>query len=180
MNSRRISAELELRPVEPSHAQQLFAVIDRNRAHLRRWLPWVDATKSIDDEQAFITRDLARRKTDGAFHCAIFENGALVGGIGLHSIDPPNRKAEIGYWLDEAHQGKGIITRACRDLVTHLFSDMNLHRVSIYCGVENHRSRAVPQRLGFWQEGIHRDAEWVNDHFIDLVCYAMLKPTWNR
>ena len=178
MNSRRISAELELRPVEPSHGPQLLAAIERNRAHLRRWLPWVDAVQTIEDEQAFITRDLERRKTDGAFHCAIFERDVLVGGIGLHSIDPPNRKAEIGYWLDAAHQGKGIITRASQELVTHLFDDMNLHRVSIYCGVENRRSRAVAERLGFQQEGIHRDAEWVNDRFIDLVCYAMLKPDW--
>jgi ribosomal-protein-serine acetyltransferase len=50
--------------------------------------------------------------------------------------------------------------------------------VSIYCGVENRRSRAVAERLGFQQEGIHRDAEWINDRFIDLVCYAMLAPDW--
>ena len=177
MNRQRIAPDLELRLVEPRDAAELFAVIDRNRAHLRPWLPWADAVQRVEDEEAFIARDLAGRES-GAFHCTVLERGAIVGGVGLHAIDPPNFKAEVGYWLDEAHQGKGIITLACRAVVNHLFGEMKLHRVSIECGVENRRSRAVPERLGFALEGIHREAHWVNDRFLDLACYAMLANQW--
>lgn len=178
MRSRPLTPDTELRLVEPADAKELLAVINRNRADLRRWLPWLDATQTVEDEEAFIARDLARRKSEGAFHCVISHRGAVVGGIGIPHIDPPNRKAEVGYWLDAGHQGKGLMTLACRAIVDHLFNEMKLHRVSIYCATENHRSRAVPQRLGFQQEGIHRDAEWLYDHFVDLVCYAMLRPLW--
>ena len=178
MNRQPISADAELRPIEPQHAAELFAVIDRNRAHLRPWLPWVEAVQAVEDEEAFIARSLNQKNTTGVFHCAIFHGEALAGGIGLPAIDLPNRKAEVGYWLDEAHQGKGLMTLACRAVVSYLFNEMKLHRVSIHCAVENRRSRAIPQRLGFRQEGVHRDAEWLNDHFVDLVCYAMLEPQW--
>jgi len=174
MFSCRVSPDTELRQLQLHDAPQLFALIDRNRAHLRRWLPWVDAIRGIEDEEAFVRRSLGRFAENGAFDCGIFLHGKIVGGIGLHLIDHTNRKAAIGYWLDEAHQGKGLMTQSCRAVVNHLFSDLKLNRAILYCGMENARSRAVAERLGFKLEGIHRQAEWLYDHFIDLACYAML------
>jgi len=43
---------------------------------------------------------------------------------------------------------------------------------------ENTRSRAIAERLGFRLEGVHRDAEWLYDHFVDLACYAMVARDW--
>ena len=72
------------------------------------------------------------------------------------------------------------MTRACRALVTHAFRELGLHRVEIRAAPGNRRSRAIPERLGFRQEGILRDAEWPYDHYVDLVVYAMLADEWEE
>ncbi len=77
--------------------------------------------------------------------------------------------------MDAAHQGKGIVTACCRAVAAHAFSELKLHRVVIRCAVENHRSRAIPERLGFSFEGIARQSEWLYDHFEDVAVYALLQ-----
>ena len=67
------------------------------------------------------------------------------------------------------------MTRSCRALIDHAFSTLGLHRVVIRCAVENHRSRAIPERLGFTLEGIERESQWLYDHFVDLAIYALLE-----
>jgi len=94
-------------------------------------------------------------------------------------MDWANRAASVGYWLGEAHQGRGTMTKACSALTSHAFSGMGLHRIEIRCAVENRKSRAIPERLGFRNEGLIRDAEWLYDRFVDHVVYGMLETEWH-
>jgi len=63
-------------------------------------------------------------------------------------------------------------------LVDHAFGAWRLHRVEIRAGVENARSRAIPERLGFRREGVLREAERVGDRYVDQVVYAVLAGDW--
>lgn len=91
---------------------------------------------------------------------------------GFLPIDWVRRSAGIGYWLAEKHQGRGTMTAAVRLLADHALATWVLSRVEIRVATENHRSRAIPERLGFSQEGILREAELVGDRHLDLVVYA--------
>jgi ribosomal-protein-serine acetyltransferase len=84
----------------------------------------------------------------------------------------------VGYWLSEELQGRGLVTAACRAMVDHAFEELELNRVSIACATENIKSCAIPERLGFRQEGVVRQAEWLYDHFVDHVLYATLVGEW--
>jgi len=174
----KISDDLELRIFEQCHADALFALSDRSRDYLRVWLPWVDATHSVEDTRRFIREALARFACNEGFSAGIWYRGQLSGGIGVHKIDWLNRNTSLGYWIREGLQGKGIVTAACRAVLNHLFGELNLNRVEIRCGTGNSKSRAIPQRLGFVEEGTLRQAQWVNDRFVDLVVYAMLAKDW--
>ena len=101
------------------------------------------------------------------------------GVVGHHQIDWRNRLTSLGYWVAEEQQGRGVVTAACHALVTHAFAHARLNRVEIRCAVDNHKSRAIPQRLHFTQEGLIRDAEWLYDHFVDHIVYAMLARDWD-
>jgi ribosomal-protein-serine acetyltransferase len=173
-----VSPGLELRQFQMTDAEEVFATADRNRAYLREWLPWVDRTHSAEDIRDFIAARLEQYEADQGPNAAIVLDGAIVGAVGCHPIDWLNFNCSIGYWLDAAHQGRGVITRSVAALVEYLFEEAGLHRVTIQCGTGNHRSCAIPQRLGFRREGVLREAEWVNDHWVDLVVWGMLADDW--
>jgi ribosomal-protein-serine acetyltransferase len=175
---RRVTDAIELRQFELWHAEAVFAAADRNRQYLREWLPWVDQTRSAKEIREFILRAIAQYNANQGPNAGIWVNGEFAGAIGCHHIDWINRACSIGYWLDAAHQGQGIITRSCRSLLAYLFEDAGLHRVVIQCGTGNEKSGAIPRRLGFTREGVSRDAQWVNDRWIDLVVWSMLDCEW--
>ncbi len=168
----------ELRLVEGADAQKLFDLIDRNRWHLRCWLPWLDGNMSIDDTQNFIRHSQEQYSSKKGFQAAVWSEDKIAGIIGYHPIDWQNRSVMIGYWLGEQFQGKGIMTAACRALVNYAFNEFKLHRVEIKCATGNTKSRAIPERLHFTKEGVIKDGEWLYDHFVDLVLYRMIEHEW--
>jgi ribosomal-protein-serine acetyltransferase len=169
----------ELRPIEDSDAEQLFALVDGNRQHLRQWLPWLDGNTSLADTVSFIRSAREQQLHNRGFQAGIWYNRSMAGIIGYHPIDWQNRIVMIGYWLGEAFQGKGIMTESSRILVHYAFDEYQMNRVEIRCAEENARSRAIPERLGFVQEGRIGDGEWLYDHFVDLIVYRMLAREWN-
>jgi len=170
----------ELRLLEHHHAEELFALIDRNRPYLRRWLPEWDVYKSLDDCKSVIKSSLEQLAANGGFSLGIWWEGRLAGIIGAGNIDKENHSAIIGYLLGESYQRKGLVTGACRALVDYLFSELKLHRVKIRCATGNPRSSAVPKRLGFAREGVLRQAQAFDDTFLDLEVYGMLAREWKN
>ncbi len=166
--------DLQLRPIRLRDARALLALVEANRAWLRRWLPWLDAHQQLDQTRAFIDRirDLERRGI--TLTCGLWARGELVGMVGFNWIDRPNRTGHVGYWIDEAHAGQGLITRAVAALLAHGFGPLGLHRVEIRAAVRNRASRAVAERLGFRHEGTLRQAEWLYGKPVDHALYGRL------
>ena len=174
-----IDEELQLRLHEEQYAEEYFALIERNRAYLREWMPWAAFEGSLEETKAYMKQTLLQFANREELQTGIWYQNKLVGCIGYH-MDWADRKVEIGYWLDSSMQGKGLVTRVCRALVTYAFDQHNLNKVEIHCAPGNTRSRAIPERLGFTQEGIIRQAERFEDHYNDLVIYGMLASEWSR
>lgn len=150
----------------------IFTTIDCEREYLREWLPFVDATINEDDTKHFVASVL---ESDGIVY-TIHQNDELVGLIGFNNLDTLNKKTEIGYWLREKYQGRGIITQSVLKLLDKAFNELGLNSVRINAAVDNLKSRRIPERLGFIQEGIVRDGELLVDNkFTDIVVYSILK-----
>ncbi|MGH2509944.1 MAG: GNAT family N-acetyltransferase [Ktedonobacteraceae bacterium] len=169
-----------MRILEIWNVEELYQLIHNNRTHLRQWLPWVDYETSVESSRSFVLRSLQRYLENDGFDLGIFSHGQLAGVVGYHSVNWPNRQVEIGYWLGAELVGQGLMTRACRALIDFAFEKLLLNRVAILCATNNTRSRAIPERLGFVQEGVLRDGEWLYDHFVDLVIYSMLAREWHN
>lgn len=169
---------LDLRPLRLSDAKALFAQVDANRARLRRWLPWPDANRSVEDTRAYLQRMRAQAAAGLGLSFGLWWKDRLVGVAGFNWIDRPNHSAAVGYWLAREAEGHGLMTAAVSALLRHGFRRMDLNRIEIRAGIRNRRSRAIPERLGFRREGTLRQAEWVNGRYVDHAVYGMLASEW--
>ena len=172
-----LSDGCRLRLLEESDADALFALIETDRAYLSRWLPWA-AAQDREGTLEFIKLTRRQLADNSGFTVAIVCDGAVAGVVGLEPLDWTHRCARIGYWLGERYQGRGTMTRAVRAVVEHAVSALKLNRIEIRAAVDNARSRAIPQRLGFREEGTLRQTERVGDVYLDHVVYSMLAPEW--
>jgi ribosomal-protein-serine acetyltransferase len=174
----RVDDSVVLREISEDDARELTDLIDRNRSYLREWLPWLDSSTGLHDTARFIGRSIEQAEDDNGYTFGIVCNGVLAGVMGQHYLDTLNRRTEIGYWVDASHQGRGIVTRSTARLTDYSFTNQDCNRVILHCAVGNAKSRAIAERLGFTQEGILREAEWLYEHYVDLVVYSMLKSQW--
>ena len=174
----RVDDDIELRPVSIDDCEELYHAIERNRERLREWLPWAGLTFNRDELLHFLGQKEIEDASRTSLTTHIRFQGKICGAVGLHTIDARHRNSSIGYWLDQGYEGRGIMTRACRAMVTTGFESYGLHRIEIRCGTGNVRSSAIPRRLGFVDEGVLREAERVADHWVDLRVFSMLKQDW--
>ena len=173
MTELTVDQEITLNEIGLDDVEIIFNTIVAEREYLQEWLPFVEITQEISFTRQFVENYLETDRTDLTF--VIRYCGKFVGIIGLKDTDLDNQKTEIGYWLSELFQHKGIITRSCKALINHIFDEMKLNRVQITVATENMKSQAVAERLGFTREGIQREGELHSRGFVDLVVYGLLK-----
>lgn len=171
-----INQDIHLQLLMPKDAEILVSALKENQDHLKQWLIWAVELPSIYDYQTKIIPSWLQKLADNnGFEVGIFLKNTLVGMIGLHYIDWKNKTTEIGYWISEAYQGKGIITTTVQALTDYCFDELQLNRVMIRAAAENKKSCAIPKRLGFIHEGITREAQFLHGNYHDLVCYSILR-----
>jgi ribosomal-protein-serine acetyltransferase len=174
----KVDESISLELLDDIHAVPILNIIEANRNYLREWLPWVDNMQTIGDFKNYISKCKKQHNEGSDLGYVIIFNKTVVGRIGLHNIDQQNKIASIGYWLDENYTGQGIITKSCKAIINYAYHTLNLNRIEIKCGTGNNKSKSIPEKLGFKKEGILCQAEMVNNTFIDLYIFSMLKNEW--
>lgn len=173
-----VNSEIKLELVGKSHAGELFALTDSNRNYLRKWLPWVDGNVSVNETMAFIKKSVMQNKRNDGFNCVVLYKGKISGVIGLTEISRFNNRTEIGYWLGKEFTGKGIITKSCKALADYCFDKLNVNRIIIRCESNNKKSRMIPERLGFFKQGILKHDGIRNGSYVNHVQYSVFKNEW--
>jgi ribosomal-protein-serine acetyltransferase len=167
-----------MRPVRMYHGEDIYAGVAANRESLGEWLPWVPGVKSLADTRDFIRSSMDRQDDGAAIQLAVWVEGEFAGQVGLHGVDWENARTSIGYWLTGAARGRGVMTACVKALTDFALCELKLNRVEIRCAVENRASRAIPERLGYVEEGTAREDMAVGGRFIDLIVYAALAREW--
>jgi len=166
-----------VRALASEDAPELQSLIEANREHLARWLPWA-AGQTLEGTERFLAEAEEQFARDDGFQAKIEPVGEIVGVAGFHSVDWVNRNTSLGYWLAADAQGRGTMTNVVGALLDHAFYEWELHRVEIHCAPENARSRAIPERLGFREEALLRETELVGGRYLDSVVYGLLRAEW--
>ncbi|MBQ3368179.1 GNAT family N-acetyltransferase [bacterium] len=172
----RVNKDLILKELELSDAEYIFKTIDSQRGYLGEWLPFVEFTKSVKDSLDYVNSVVTMPEECKEWQFAVFFGDDFAGLAGFKGTDRLNRKSEIGYWLKEDFQHRGIMTESVRALIKFGFSELGLNRIQIKCAPDNVKSNKIPQRLGFHLEGIERDSEFVRvGVFRDANVWSLLK-----
>lgn len=172
-----IGQKITLRQRTHAHDEALFQMIERSRAHLRRFLFWVDDTKTLADVRQVTDIFLENWEKQLSFEYVVLErtHNRLIGAGGIHTISHMNRMAEYGYYLDQAATGQGYASEMVALLEKELFQN-GIHRLVIECDAENKASAKVAERNGFVYEGRLHDAKWAYGAYRDELVYAKLNP----
>jgi [ribosomal protein S5]-alanine N-acetyltransferase len=162
-----------LRPPRRRDAGPWSAARIRNREWLQPWEPtsassWrARSSKASWTNLATTLRANARAGT--AIPLVIVYDGRLVGQVNASNIfRGVLRSASVGYWIDSAVAGRGIMPTSVALMIDHLLGPVGLHRVEINIRPENTNSLRVVEKLGLRREGYHErfldiDGAW-RDH----------------
>jgi RimJ/RimL family protein N-acetyltransferase len=137
-----------LRALTAADLDQLVDVVNAELEHLRPWMPWAAVPVSADTQAEFLQASIDKRVEGVEFNYGLFRDADLLGGCGLMSRRGPG-VLEIGYWLRESEQGRGLMTAAAWALTMAAARTDGVRRIEICCDEGNKRSAAVPRRLGY-------------------------------
>ncbi|SJL83991.1 GNAT family N-acetyltransferase [Vibrio palustris] len=175
MFTKTVDDEIQLALIQPSFARDIFAIVEQEREYLGKWLVFPHRATDEAFFKTFARQSLHDYADDKSLTCSIFYQKTLVGNISFNHIDHETGVGEVGYWLRESMQGKGIITRSVQALIQYGFDELNLQKIVISAAVNNTKSRSVCERLGMNLEGVITRSENLNGAILDHAIYGLLK-----
>jgi ribosomal-protein-alanine N-acetyltransferase len=172
-----------LRSLQDSDYEGWVDVRQRCRDWLIRWEPRsAHASHLPEDRRSFTSRCAIRereRQIGSAFGFGIFYDGRFVGEITLSSIQRgPLQSAFVGYWIDEAVAGQGLMPESVVLVMQYAFDSLRLHRIEINIIPRNTPSRRVVEKLGLRFEGTAERYLEIDGAWEDHAHYAMTAEEW--
>ncbi|MFF3334075.1 GNAT family N-acetyltransferase [Streptomyces sp. NPDC002888] len=171
--------DAQLRPLEPWHAREFLAHIDRARPNVDPWIPWATLGTDLASATAVLQRYADNQAQDTARIYGIWLDGTLVGGVMFTRFDGALGVCEIGCWLEAAGEGRGLVTRACRALITWAFEERGMSRVEWWVAAGNTRSTEVARRLGMTRDGVLRRRHPYQGVRHDSEVWSVLDEDWS-
>jgi len=178
---------LVLRLAEPGEAHLVVDYLDRNRAHLAQWEP--EPPKGFYGTSYWRERLLQMRREEDEgrqLRLHLFERepvqreARVVGTIGVSNIvRGAFWSAHLGFALDGALEGRGVMREALEAAIRYAFGPLNLHRLEANHQPHNLRSAALLRRLGFAPTGYARDYLYVAGAWRDHVQTSLINPSWS-
>ncbi|MFD5819745.1 GNAT family N-acetyltransferase [Streptomyces sp. NPDC127038] len=168
----------ELRPLEPWHAEEFLAHLDRGREFIGRFIPFGARSTDVPSARAQLQRYADMRAAGtGSLH-GLWLDGKLVGGVLFLNFDADQGTCEVGCWLEPAASGRGLVTRAMRILIDWAVGERGIQRVEWVAAAGNVPSLNVARRLGMSRDGVLRGKHLHQGVRHDLEVWSLLAHEW--
>ncbi|MEO2076019.1 MAG: GNAT family protein [Bacillus sp. (in: firmicutes)] len=166
-----------LRYLETSDAEELLVIRKENRDFFQAFEPTRDDSHfSYEQQLREIQKAIIEIKNDSSYTYGIFhrESQQLIGRITLSGVvRGPFQNANLGYYLDKKHNGKGYSSEAVRSVLKHAFEELQLHRVQAAVMPRNMASKRILEKAGFKKEGYSPKYLKINGTWEDHEIYAI-------
>jgi ribosomal-protein-alanine N-acetyltransferase len=166
-----------VRPIRTRDAAAWREVRDRNRDWLRRWEATTPPGSPSLRQPTF--RQMVRYLRSEASHgrmlpMVVTFDGRFVGQLTVAGITWGSMcSAHVGYWIDQAVAGRGIMPTAVALITDHCFLSVGLHRIEVNIRPDNAASRRVVEKLGFREEGLRPNFLHIDGNWRDHLSYAL-------
>jgi len=165
----------------PGDAPALHAAVQASLASLSQWFPWAHPGYALADAEARSAHCVAARGRGDEHAFGIFAgDGELLGCVGLNQFDPARNSANLGYWVGEAHRGRGIATQAATQASAFGFDQLGLARIEIVTLPHNAASQRVAVKLGAVREGVFRNRIVLAGDARDAVVFSLVPGDLER
>ena len=185
--TRVVTERLALRPPRTTDVPELRRAMRANYEHLR---PWSVAPVPGDDPSslASVSRTILRNRREWkrgqSYVLMVTARGnedrilgrIALGGILLGAF----QNAYLGYWIDQEHQGRGLMTEAVRATTTFAFRVASLHRVQAAVMPRNTGSQRVLEKVGYRREGLAARYLCIAGAWEDHVVFALTAEEWRE
>ena len=168
-----------IRLIEEQDLKPYYQMVEENRIRLERFFAGtVLRTQSMEDAELFLQEIVKRIENRDYLAYVIVDNqtGGFVGFMDLKNIEWRVPKSEIGFYIDEAYEGKGITTRALNQLCEYCFEDLGFEKLFLRTHESNEGARKVASRCGFEMEGtLRRDYKTSSGELVDVLYYGKIR-----
>ncbi|PSL45529.1 ribosomal-protein-alanine N-acetyltransferase [Chitinophaga niastensis] len=173
------TGELVLRPIEDKDTAALFRHFSNDA--VTKYMD-IDSFSNISEATHIISFFRESLETQEGMRWAITltERDELIGTCGFHRWSKTHFKAEIGYDLEPAYWGKGIMSAALTAMLAYGYEELQFNRIEAFVDPENTASSKLLVQLGFSYEGFLRDAFFEKGKFVDAQLYSRLRHEHNR
>ena len=169
-----VTESLSLRSVDESHVAELHQLVIKNQRWLQHSLSWPADVSHEDETRRHVQGNVMLHQRGYAKMFLLFLREEIVGVLSFNQIEPINKTAYIGYWIDESHQAQGLLSQALQALMDAFARSGTVRRFVIKCRVANQRSNQVALRNGFTLEGCLKQAEYLNGSYDDQNIYGRI------
>jgi ribosomal-protein-serine acetyltransferase len=169
-----IDEKIALHSIHERYVDEIFTLVVKNKAWLKTAMDWPKYVLSVEDSRKMAQGNYMLHHRGYAKMFLIFQNEKMVGVFSFNQIEPTNKTAYIGYWLDKGVQGQGIISRTLQAVIQKYAREGLARRFVIKCIVSNTASNQVALRNGFELEGCLKQAEFLNGEFHDQNIYGRI------
>src|SRR6187431_1479822 len=142
--------------IEQVSPKEFYKLVDKNRNHIGKTFPVTLANSdSLSKTEDFLAVSLDKEKNKEGFYFYARDGKTnnLIGYLCVKTIDYRISKCELGYFVDEDFQGKGITSKMVTDALDFCFNELKMNKVFICTSEINFASQRVALKHNFKQEG---------------------------
>ncbi|WP_223851341.1 MULTISPECIES: GNAT family N-acetyltransferase [Cupriavidus] len=165
-----------LRPFRASDASQMVGAVRESMATVGVWMPWAYPDYGLYDAHEWFARCETNMEDGVAFDVGVFspDGRVLYGGVAINQIRREDNLGNLGYWIRQSRQRRGIAAGAASMMACHGFHGLGLTRIEVVAAEGNLASRAVAEKIGAQFECIARNRLILNGRPIAAAVYSMI------
>lgn len=164
---------ITLRPLTRADAPALAQAVQDSLASLSVWLPWADEHYGLQQALEWVDHTHQGFEQKTAFHFGLFDaQGHFLGKVSLDQISLWDRRANLGYWVNQRYQRQGVALQGVKAIVEYGLQTAALNRLEVVIAERNLASRALAEKAGAHFEGVARRRMVIPEGVVDAWIYS--------